>query len=389
MFWKAVWARRALIMAGPLSVWVASLGCPKNRVDTEKLLGSLGVPIRFAATPGRARLVLINSCAFIEPATRESLRTIFDTAKLIGGLKRRPRLVVAGCLPGRYGTGTLASQIPEVDLWLDSASIEDWPRQLGRFLGIDAEPAPGRLCVSKSYAWLKISEGCQHRCSFCAIPSIRGPLRSLAPEIILEEAEKLLADDVRELILVAQDLTAWGRDLISAGSAAGPADLAELVDALAGLAKLKWLRLMYLYPAAVSDKLLKVMAQGAPVLPYLDLPFQHSEARVLASMGRPFQADPREIVAKIRHALPGASLRATLMVGFPGESEQDFQALCDFVAETRFQNLGVFPFYAEEGVPAASLPGQIPEHVKQERCRRIMELQAEISADLLAGRVGE
>lgn len=377
-------------MIEPLSVWVTSLGCPKNRVDTENLLGSLGPQINFVSSPGRANLIFINTCAFIEPAVRESLRVIFDVAKKIRKSKRKPALVVAGCLPGRYGRETLAAQIPEVDLWLESANIAQWPEILRKFLGEDVAAPQGRLYVNKSYAWLKIAEGCQQKCSFCVIPSIRGPLQSLPFEAILGEARQLLAESgVKELVLVAQDLTAWGRDLITTGAGGGPRDLPELITELAGLEQLRWLRLMYLYPASVSSRLLEAMAEGLPILPYLDLPFQHSETSILSAMGRPFHVNPRETISRIRNKLPNAALRATLMVGFPGETEQDFKALCAFVEEAQFQNLGVFTFLPEEGTPAAAMPGQVPERIREERRRVIMELQAGISASLLSGHVGE
>lgn len=373
-------------MKRSLSVWVISLGCPKNRVDTEKLLGSLGIPVNFARSPGRADLIFINTCAFIESATRESLQEIFQIAARIKSLKRKPLLAVAGCLPGRYGIETLAREIPEVDLWLDSASMAKWPAMLCQKMRLPAPGAQARICVNKSYAWLKIAEGCQQKCAFCVIPSIRGPLRSQSAESILAEARKLVATGIRELDLVAQDLTSWGRDLALSGK--GPRDLADLVSEIASLPGLEWLRLMYLYPAAINDKLLSTIAQGLPVLPYLDLPLQHSQTGILEAMGRPFRVNPRELLAKIRSILPGAALRATLMVGFPGETEQDFENLCDFVEEAQFQHLGVFAFMPEEGSRAAEFPNQVPEQLREERRSRLMEIQANISANLLAERVG-
>lgn len=367
-----------------LPVWTVSLGCPKNRVDTERLLGSLGQPVRLTPHLGRARLALINTCAFIEPATRESLAEIFAAIRKLARLKRKPLLAVAGCLPGRYGLATLKKEIPEVDLWLESADIDNWPDRLNAALKLTDSAAKARLAPQGPYAWLKIAEGCQRSCAFCAIPAIRGPLQSMPWPEIAAEATALLNAGIRELALVGQDVTAWGRDLLMAGAQPGPRDLPDLLLRLRELPGLAWLRAMYLYPNAITDRLLAVMAEGLPVLPYLDIPLQHSEPRLLAAMGRPFQINPRELVARIRKRLPNAALRTTLMVGYPGETEADFKALLQFVRETRFQNLGVFPFMPEEGTKAALLPDQVPEEIKQERAAELMRLQAEISADLLA-----
>lgn len=366
----------------PLPVYVWSLGCPKNRADTERLLGSLGIPIRTVSKIAHARAVFINTCAFIESATRESLRAIFDTASHIGRLKRKPLLIVAGCLPGRYGK--LEQQIPEVDLWLDSASIASWPEQILKALDISTCPVPGRLQSTPSYMWLKIAEGCRHQCAFCTIPSIRGPLKSEPLSDLLAEADAQIKGGIKEIILVAQDVTSWGHDL-GLLQADG---LPTLVRHLAGLPGLAWLRLMYLHPASITDALLETMASGAPILPYLDIPFQHCQQSILKNMGRPFKADPRLVLAKVRSILPQAAVRATLMTGFPGETEADFMALCDFVREARFQNLGVFAFEAEEGTRAALMPNQVPPEIRQERRDTLMAIQKDISAELLAAYPG-
>lgn len=367
-------------MKKTLAVWSQSLGCPKNRVDTERLLGSLGLPVRAAATPGRANLVFINTCAFIEPATRESVRAILDAIAKKTKLKKPPLLAVAGCLPGRYGAAELARELPEVDLWLHPANIDHWAEKIRSALALREEATPGRLVSSPSYAWLKIGDGCAHNCSFCVIPAIRGAPVCEPRAKILAEARAALAAGVKELVLVAQDITIW-KD--TAG------DLVSLLEDLAALAGLRWLRCLYLYPATISENLLKLMAAGGPLLPYLDIPLQHCEASVLARMGRPFKRHPREIVAKIRRFLPEAALRASLIVGFPGETDADFQNLLNFVRETRFANLGVFTYHAEEGSRAAHMPDQIPENVKKARRDEIMRLQAEISSQFLAGFVGE
>lgn len=371
-----------------LAVWAWSLGCPKNRVDTERFLGSLGVPVRLVSHPANARIAFINTCAFIESATRESLNAIFETAQRIKKLRRPPMLVVAGCLPGRYGASTLGAQIPEVDLWLDAKCQSDWPALLLNALKLNTAPLQGRYFADKSYSWLKIAEGCQHRCAYCTIPAIRGPLRSEPADKLLAEAEYLVNSGVKELVLVAQDVAAWGRDFVrDSGNKAQT--LAGLLPKLAAIADLRWLRLLYLYPSSVDDALLSELAGiGAPFLPYFDLPFQHSEHGILKRMRRPAAEKPLSILDKVYRYFPNAALRATIMVGFPGETDHDFKNLCDFVKNARFHNLGVFAFEAEAGTAAADFQDQIPEEVKQNRKDELMSLQAKISADILKQYVG-
>ena len=339
-------------VSGSLPVWSLSLGCPKNRVDTEHLLGSLGMPVHSVEHMGRARLVFINTCGFIEPAVRESIRSILDAVERLGRCKRRPLL----------------------------------PAMVREALGLPAAPAaPGRLLsTGPSYAWLKVGEGCRHKCAFCTIPSIRGPLRSVPAADLREEARGLLAGGVRELVLVAQDLTSWGSDFDT------PQSLPHLLDELLPLDRLTWLRLLYLYPSGVTPELLRYMREAGPqLLPYFDIPLQHAHPEVLTRMGRPFAKDPRRVVDRVREALPEAALRTTFIVGYPGETEEHFQALCRFVEETRFRHLGVFAYQAEEGTPAAAMPDQVPVEVREERRATLMEIQAEISEQQLQESVGQ
>ncbi len=375
--------------AGKLTAWVLSLGCPKNRVDTEKILGSLGIPVKMATHMGRSELVLINTCAFIEPAARESIRAILDAIERIRTLKRRPLLAVAGCLPGRYGKDELASELPEVDLWLHPQEQEIWPAMIQKALTIKESNVPGRITpFDMSYAWLKIGEGCRHKCAFCTIPSIRGKLKSETADKIVGEAEFLLANGVRELVLVGQDVAAWGQDFNNGpghiNSSMASSKLPGLVDKLCNLPGLAWLRLLYLYPSEISDDLLRFMAAtGRPLLPYLDIPFQHSHPDILKSMGRPFSENPYAIVEKISKYLPNAALRTTLITGYPGETEERFEHLCNFVREAKFENLGVFPYYAEDGTVAATLPQQVDPAVREERRQEIMAIQKEVSRNKL------
>ena len=248
-----------------------------------------------------------------------------------------------------------------------------------------APAAPGRLLsTGPSYAWLKVGEGCRHKCAFCTIPSIRGPLRSVPAADLREEARGLLAGGVRELVLVAQDLTSWGSDFDT------PQSLPHLLDELLPLDRLTWLRLLYLYPSGVTPELLRYMREAGPqLLPYFDIPLQHAHPEVLTRMGRPFANDPRRVVDRVREALPEAALRTTFIVGYPGETEEHFQALCRFVEETRFRHLGVFAYQAEEGTPAAAMPDQVPMEVREERRATLMEIQAEISERQLQEAVGQ
>ena len=372
-----------------LPVWSLSLGCPKNRVDSERLLGSLGLPVKSVAQMGRARLVFINTCGFIAPAVRESVRAVLDAVNRLARCKNKPLLAVAGCMVGRYGAEELARELPEVDLWLPTRELADWPAMLARALDLprlpDGAGSDGRLLsTGPSYAWLKIGEGCRHNCAFCTIPSIRGGLRSEPVPGLLAEARGLLEQGVRELGLVAQDVTAWGGDLGEKKS------LPHLLEGLLGLDGLAWLRLLYLYPSGVTPELLRFMREsGGPLLPYLDIPLQHAHPEVLARMGRPFAGDPRRVLDRVRDALPEAAVRTTFIVGYPGESEAHFDSLCRFVEESRFQNLGVFAYQAEEGTKAAELPDQVPEEIRERRRAMLMEIQAGISESLLAERVGQ
>lgn len=366
-----------------LRIYSQSLGCPKTRVDTERLLGSLG-PVVTVNLPEQADLVFINTCAFIAPAVQESVQAVVEMIEDIGSLPRgkRPFLAVAGCLPGRYGIADLAAELPEVDLWLHTDDIDTWAAQLSHALGLNA-PAPGRLLsTGPSYAWLKIGEGCRHNCSFCAIPSIRGKYASEEADKLVTEASALVADGVKELILVAQDVTAYGTDFGK--------DPRFLLEKLLSLDGLRRLRLLYLYPAGLTRDLLRFLKEaGEPFVPYFDMPLQHAHPDVLRRMGRPFSGNPQEAVDRIRDVFPEAALRTTMMVGFPGESDEHFRTLMDFVEKNRFHHMGVFAFQPEEGTEAASMPDQIDDDVKESRKDALMELQSSISEDILSSYAGQ
>ena len=345
-----------------INVHTVSLGCPKNRVDTERMLGALGADMAAVDDPRDADLILVNTCGFIRPAVEESVSTVLELAETVRDAEHRPVLAVTGCLVSRYGD-ELRAELPEVDLWLSTRESAQWPALAAQALARRGfrDPAARRLSTGPAYAYLKISEGCSHRCRFCTIPSIRGPHVSRTLEEIEADARDMLAQGVPELVVVGQDVTAWGHDL---GEKNG---LRPLLARLLPLPGLRRLRLMYLYPAGLTNSVLDFMRQaGPPLLPYFDVPLQHAHPDVLKNMGRPFAADPRLVVERIRSRFPEAALRTSIIVGYPGETEKRFRALMDFVAEVRFTHLGVFPFH-----PA------------------LMELQAVISAEHLRCYVGE
>jgi ribosomal protein S12 methylthiotransferase len=390
-----------------LNVYTISLGCPKNRVDTERLLGALGPAVQAVEDPGAADLALINTCSFIQPAVEESVHAILETTARLGEedpASARPLLAVAGCLVNRYGKRSLASEMPEIDLWLSTRELGLWPEKLARAfrrrkragashapdlpelpeMGRTPEAGGRLLSTGPDFAYLKIAEGCSRRCAFCTIPSIRGALVSRPVEDLVLEAQYLLDQGVKELVLVAQDTSAYGRDL---GLKHG---LETLLEKLLPLPGLSWLRLMYLYPSGMTESLLRFLAgAGKPLLPYFDVPLQHAHPEILKAMGRPFTGDPRRIVDRIRNHFPEAALRTSLITGFPGETAAHFKTLKAFVSETRFNNLGVFAFQSEEGTRAAAMDGQVSRSVKTRRRNEIMAIQADVSRELLAAREGE
>jgi len=361
-----------------IKIHTISLGCPKNRVDTEVMLGRIAFSFEPVARPEDADVVVINTCGFIEPAVQESVQTIMETATAISELSPKPFLVVTGCLVMRYQK-ELREEIPEVDLFLPIAEQDHLPDILSRVLHRSLKEETGRaVSTPPGYAYLKISEGCDNSCRFCTIPSLRGPLHSQSVDAVLDQARGLLDTGVKELVVIAQDVTAYGRDL---GMQHGLEDLLERLLPLSGLA---WLRLMYLYPAGLTDERLKFLAScGRPLLPYLDIPFQHAHPDILKTMGRPFVHDAREVVSRIRTHLPEAAIRTTMIVGYPGETEEHFAYLKQAVRDIRFTHMGVFTYFPEEGTPAAAMDGQVDLKVKEARKDELMEIQAEISREQL------
>jgi ribosomal protein S12 methylthiotransferase len=364
-----------------------SLGCPKNLVDSERMLGKLAQD-GYALTPDAdgADVVVINTCGFIEPARQESLAVIREML----ALKEQGRVgavVVAGCLAERK-KDDLLNEVPGVDHIVGVFGREEITLVVDRAVGQRHEqrslfrPAPvraledtARLRITpRHYAYLKISEGCDRLCTFCAIPSMRGKHVSKPIEEVLREAEELVADGVRELIIVAQDTTYYGLDLY------GEVRLAELLRRLDALDGLEWLRILYAYPMYVGDELIETIAAAKKVLPYLDMPLQHINDRCLRRMQRRVnRAATEDLVGKLRRGIPGLAMRTTFIVGFPGETEAEFEELLGFVRASRFERVGVFPYSFEPGTPATRLDGHLPEEVKQERRDRLMAAQQEVA----------
>lgn len=363
---------------------VITLGCSKNTVDSEHLMARLaaaGYEVLFDSDRTDAKVVVINTCGFIGDAKQESIDMILRAAaaKQAGKIER---LFVVGCLSERYAD-ELRAEIPEVD---DYFGARTWDG-IVRALGASEDPALAterRLTTPKYYAYLKISEGCNWKCGYCAIPLIRGGHVSVPMEELEEEARKLAGQGVRELMVIAQDTTYYGIDLY------GRRMLAELLRRLCRIDGIEWVRLHYAYPAGFPDEVIEAMASEPKICKYLDIPFQHISDAQLASMPRRHtKAEAMELIGRLRGAIPDLALRTTLLVGYPGETEADFEELLAFVREVRFERLGVFPYSEEEGTwSAENLRDDIPETIKQQRAERVMALQNEISLENNRRRVG-
>ncbi len=375
---------------------VVSLGCPKNLVDSEVLAGLLADQgHRLVHSADQADFVVVNTCSFVEAARQESVQVIEEML----ALKRQGAirgLIVAGCLPQRDRDSLLA-QYPEIDALVGVFAREAIAQAAARVLaGRDGRRAwlasvPERMASEAlrlrltlpHVAYLKLSEGCSRRCSFCTIPQIRGPRRSKPLELAVEEAERLVADGVRELVLVAQDTSSYGQDLY------GRPRLAELLDRLDRLEGLTWIRLMYLYPSGIDEELVDVLARGTKMLPYLDLPLQHVSDRVLRAMRRGVgRARIERLLDTLRMRIERLVVRTTLMTGFPGETETDFAELLQFVQRRRFERLGVFAWSCEPGTPAAELADQVPEPVRHARRERLLAAQQPIAFEFARRQVG-
>jgi len=373
-----------------------SLGCDKNRVDSEVMLGLLlRAGHSIVNRPEEADVIIVNTCGFIDPAKEESVETILEQAQYKKMGKCR-LLIVTGCLAQRYSK-EIINEIPEVDAVIGTGRfteildvINRCESKHERLVAVDNPRFPDingipRVLTTPSYtAYLKISEGCSNRCTYCVIPQLRGPHVSRPMDHVLEEAQLLVDRGVKEIILVGQDLTRYGQDL------KGDVSLVKLIKELVKIPGLVWVRLLYCYPDRVTDELIDAIAQEEKVCNYIDIPIQHIHPEILRKMNRP--ADPEQIkslLAKLRKRIPDIIIRTSLIVGFPGEGNAEFQELLDFVKEYQFNRVGVFPYSKEEGTPAARLPGQVDERTKEARRDALMSIQQKISKRLNRQRVGQ
>jgi ribosomal protein S12 methylthiotransferase len=367
---------------------IVSLGCDKNTVDADSMAHLLTVAgYELVTNPKQARVLIVNTCGFISTAKEESFDML---AKLAAGKKSGQVLIAAGCLTQRYG-GEVVRHVPGIDAilgtrrWMDIVdvveSLSGINRPESRYNLSDAatvgadEHGAQRVSVQGASAYIKIADGCSRSCAFCAIPLIKGPAVSRPVESILAEAASLQSRGVREIVLIAQNTTDYSYDL---GLKNGLAHL--LKEMTAAVPKIDWIRIMYAYPGYVSDELIEVMATHKQIVPYLDMPLQHAHTSVLRRMGRPTNIDwVYKTLEKMRQAIPDLALRSTFIVGYPGETEEEFQTLLDFIEEIRFDKMGALKFSFEPGTPGEALGDSIPDEVKEERLKRLMEKQQQIS----------
>jgi len=372
-------------------VYVVSLGCPKNLVDTEHMMGLLAARgYEFVSSPEEANIALINTCGFLTDAVEEAIEVILEVARYKKEERGVERLIVAGCMVQRYGY-KLRRELPEVDAWLGVGQIErvvDCLETCGVFyldspLYIPDHRLPRVRTTPYYTAYLRISDGCSHGCTFCLIPKLRGNQRSRSLPSLMEEARNLVSEGVKELNIVAQDTTAYGKDLDEGYG------LEDLLEELVKIRGLEWIRILYANPSGISERLLRLIEECDPLCPYLDIPFQHVSSRILEHMGRKGEMiRPQEMVEKIRGLKRDIAIRTTFMVGFPGEEEKDFQELVGFVKWARLEHVGVFVYSKEAGTRAARYTEQVPHDVALRRKRELMALQADISRGLNRQRVG-
>lgn len=377
-----------------MNVLFVSLGCDKNLVDTEVMLGLLAAKgHQMIDDETQADVIVINTCCFINDAKEESIQTILEMAELKkeGHLKA---LIVTGCLAQRY-KNEIIEEIPEVDAVLGTTSYDKITEAIDEALkghvtiemkDIDALPEVDtkRLVTTGGYfAYLKIAEGCDKHCTYCIIPKIRGNFRSVPMERLIREAQELADQGVKELILVAQETTLYGKDLY------GEKALPKLLKELCKIAGIQWIRILYCYPEEITDELIQVLKEEKKICHYLDLPIQHASNEILKRMGRRTSKEQLiEIIGKLRKEIPDIALRTTLITGFPGETKEQHEELMDFVDEMEFDRLGVFTYSPEEDTPAATMDGQIEESVKEDRQAELMELQQDIAFDLAEDMIG-
>jgi ribosomal protein S12 methylthiotransferase len=382
-----------------IRVALISLGCARNLVDSEVLLGhAVAEGLQVVSDPEDADVVVVNTCGFIETAKQESIDTILSVARLKQAPGNLKAVLAVGCLAQRYGQ-ELKDQMPELDAVLGISDYSAVPAVVRRLVnGSDrrwvatvhgGKPKGPRsdtqrmLLTPKSYAYLRISEGCDHKCTFCAIPSMRGRNRSKPLEVLVEEAQNLAAGGVKELVVVAEDSTAYGLDLYRRRA------LPELLERIAATDGIRWVRVMYAYPHTVGPELTTVLRESPKLVKYLDIPVQHVSGPMLRAMKRGVSSEQvKGILHRLRDEVPGIAVRSTFITGFPGETEQDFAELMQFAREFRFERLGVFPYSLEEGTPSYELPDRVPPEVAQARAAELMAVQKTILDDYQRSFVG-
>ena len=377
-----------------MKIGFVSLGCSKNLVDTEKTIGIFKANgYEIVNSPEKADVIVINTCGFIESAKEEAINTILEMAEY--KKKNCKFLVVMGCLVERYKK-ELEKEIPEVDLYIKYSEYntlweqiqnllhkEDKLDNSNKYSNFD-EIEERVISTGDNFAYLKIADGCSNRCTYCAIPYIRGPQKSRNIEDILKEANKLANEGYKEIILIAQDTTKYGIDIY------GKPQLAELLKELCKIEKIHWIRFLYAYPETIDDELIQVVKENEKICKYFDIPIQHISDRVLKMMNRQSDGDSiRKLIQKLRKEIPEVVIRTTVMVGFPGETKEDFEELYNFVKEAKFDKLGCFAYSKEDGTPAARIKEQIHPMTKKSRYNKIMSLQQEISKENLQKQIGK
>ena len=371
-----------------MNVGFVHLGCSKNLVDTEMAIGLFKENgYKIVNNEEEADVLVINTCGFIGPAKEEAINTILEMAEY--KKKRCKYLIVMGCLVERYKED-LSKAIPEVDLWIKYSSYSTIWEQIETILKSEKENKNNLdfldrvITTGNNFAYLRIAEGCSNFCTYCAIPKIRGPFVSRKMEEVIEEAKKLVNEGYEELIIIAQDTTKYGIDIY------GESKLAELLKELCKIEKLKWIRFLYAYPETITDELIEAVKNEDKICKYFDIPIQHISNSVLKRMNRKSNGETiRTLIKRLRKEIPGVVIRTTVMVGFPGETKEDFEELYDFVKEARFERLGAFSFSKEEGTPAEKLKAQIHPMTKKSRYNKIMSLQQKIASETQQEMVGK
>lgn len=362
-----------------MNVGFVSLGCSKNLVDTEMMIGLFkNNNFKIVNNPKEAEIIVINTCGFIEPAKQEAINTILEMSEYKN--KKCKYLIAMGCLVERYKKD-LQKLLPEVDLFLSIKEYEKAWDEISKLINIpeegkytNMEYLEREISTGNNMAYLKIAEGCSNRCTYCAIPAIRGPFESRKIEDVLEEAEQLAKKGVKELVVIAQDTTKYGIDLY------GKPRLAELLEKLCKIEGFKWIRFLYAYPETITDELIDVVKNNEKICNYFDIPIQHISNPVLKKMNRKSNEESiKELIKKIRKEIPNVIIRTSLIVGFPGETQEDFEKLCEFVKTAKFDRMGAFTYSKEDGTPAERLPNQIHGNTKKSRYNKIMKIQKEIS----------